>query len=97
MRRSGPKLPRPRLPRRDRGVLKDEEVVPWSVADRIGVAAAWFCGLLLIAISAAIVIYMLVRGLQYVNLDAIGQHPVVLSTTRSPARAAATSIRSRAR
>jgi phosphate transport system permease protein len=78
-----PKLPRPRLPRRDRGVLKDEEVVPWSVGDRIGVAAAWFCGLLLCAIAGSIVIYMLVRGLQYVNLDAIGQHPVVLSTTES--------------
>jgi phosphate transport system permease protein len=78
-----PKLPRPRLPRRDRGILRDEEVVPWSVGDRIGVAAAWFCGLLLCAIAGSIVIYMLVRGLQYVNLDAIGQHPVVLSTTES--------------
>jgi phosphate transport system permease protein len=78
-----PKLPRPRLPRRNRGVLKDEEVVPWSVGDRIGVAAAWFCGLLLCAIAGSIVTYMLVRGLQYVNLDAIGQHPVVLSTTES--------------
>jgi phosphate transport system permease protein len=43
--------------------------------------AAWICGLLLIAISAAIVIYMLIRGLQYVNLSAIGEHPLVQSTT----------------
>jgi phosphate transport system permease protein len=78
-----PKLPRPRLPRRNRGILKDEEVVPWSIGDRIGVAAAWFSGLLLCAIAGSIVIYMLVRGLQYVNLDALGQHPVVLSTTQS--------------
>lgn len=78
-----PNLPRPRLPRRDRGVLKDEEVVPWSIGDRIGVAAAWFSGLMLCAIAGAIVIYMLVRGLQYVNLAAIGHHPVVLSTTES--------------
>jgi phosphate transport system permease protein len=78
-----PKLPRPRLPRRNRGVLKDEEVVPWSIGDRIGVVAAWFSGLLLCAIAGSIVIYMLVRGLQYVNLDALGQHPVVLSTTQS--------------
>jgi phosphate transport system permease protein len=77
------RLPRPRLPRRDRGVLKEEEVVPWSVVDRIGVAAAWFCGVLLCAIAGSIVIYMLVRGIQYVNLDAIGQHPIVLSTTQS--------------
>ena len=78
-----PKLPRPLLPRRNRGILKDEEVVPWSIGDRIGVAAAWFSGLLLCAIAGSIVIYMLVRGLQYVNLDALGQHPVVLSTTES--------------
>jgi phosphate transport system permease protein len=76
-----PKLPR--FPRRNRGALKDEEVVPWSVVDRIGVAAAWFSGLLLCTIAGSILLYMLVRGLQYVNLDAIGQHPVVLSTTQS--------------
>jgi phosphate transport system permease protein len=78
-----PRLPRPRLPRRDRGVLKAEEVVPWSVGDRIGLAAAWFCGLLLCVIAGSIVIYMLVRGLQYLSLDALFQHPVILSTTQS--------------
>jgi phosphate transport system permease protein len=78
-----PKLPRPRLPRRDRNLLKDKELVAWSTLDKLGLAAAWFCGLLLIAISASIVLYMLVRGLQYVNLGAITQHPVVLSTTES--------------
>jgi phosphate transport system permease protein len=51
--------------------------------DRLGVAAAWFSGLLLCAIAASIVIYMLIRGLQYVQLDALGQHPIVLSTTES--------------
>jgi phosphate transport system permease protein len=71
------------LPRRDRDLLKDEELVAWSTLDKLGLAAAWFCGLLLIAISASIVLYMLVRGLQYVNLGAITQHPVVLSTTES--------------
>jgi len=75
-----PKLPRPR---RDRGVLREEEVVPWSVGDRIGVAAAWFCGLLLCAIAAAIVLYMLVRGLQYLSVGALFEHPVILSTTQS--------------
>jgi phosphate transport system permease protein len=77
-----PKLPRPRIPRRERDVLSPEEMVPWSALDRLGVAAAWFCGLMLCAIAGAIVIYMLVRGLQYVNLGAIGQHPVVQSTTQ---------------
>jgi phosphate transport system permease protein len=78
----GPKLPRPKLPwRREKGVLADEEVVPWAIWDRLGLAAAWFCGLLLIAISAAIVLYMLIRGLQYLSLGALFEHPVILSTT----------------
>jgi phosphate transport system permease protein len=77
-----PQLPRPKLPwRRDKPVLADEEVVPWSTLDRLGVAAAWFCGLLLCALAGSIVLYMLIRGIQYVKLDAIGQHPVVQSTT----------------
>jgi phosphate transport system permease protein len=78
-----PKLPRPRLPRRDRDLLKDEEIVPWSVGDRIGLAAAWFCGLLLCVIAGSIVIYMLVRGLQYLSLAALFEHPTILSTTVS--------------
>jgi phosphate transport system permease protein len=77
-----PKLPRPNLPwRREKGVLSDEEVVPWAIWDRLGLAAAWFCGLLLIAISASIVLYMLFRGLQYVQFKALWQHPIVESTT----------------
>jgi phosphate transport system permease protein len=64
-------------------VLREEEVVPWSVGDRIGLAAAWFCGLLLCAIAGAIVIYMLVRGLQYLSIGALFEHPVILSTTVS--------------
>jgi phosphate transport system permease protein len=83
LRRSGfraPKLPRPRF-RRDRPVDPDQLKVAWSPIDRIGVALCWICGLLLIAISAAIVIYMLVRGLQYVSISAIGEHPIVQSTT----------------
>ena len=76
-----PNLPRPKLPRRNRGLLKEDEVVPWPIWDKLGLAAAWFCGIMLCAIAGAIVIYMLVRGLQYVNLSAIGEHPVVGSTT----------------
>jgi phosphate transport system permease protein len=78
-----PKLPRPRLPRRDRDLLQDHEIVPWSIWDKIGVGAAWFCGLLLCAIAASIVLYMLIRGLQYVSLSALFEHPMILSTTQS--------------
>jgi phosphate transport system permease protein len=79
------RLPRPRLPRRDKPLLKDEEIVPWGFWDRVGLAAAWTMGLLLCAIAAAIVIYMLVRGLQFVTIDAIGEHPIVGSTTEAGA------------
>ena len=78
-----PKMPRPRLPHRNRELLSDDEIVPWSILDKLGLAAAWFCGLLLCAIAGSIVIYMLVRGIQYVKLDALFEHPVVLSTTKS--------------
>jgi phosphate transport system permease protein len=78
-----PKLPRPRLPRRNRDLLKEHEIVPWSIWDKLGVGAAWFCGLLLCAIAGSIVIYMLVRGLQYVSISALFEHPVILSTTES--------------
>jgi phosphate transport system permease protein len=47
----------------------------WSVGDRIGVGLAWAAGLLLCAIAAAIVLYMLVRGLQYLSLDEMFSHP----------------------
>jgi phosphate transport system permease protein len=47
----------------------------WRTRDRIGVAAAWFCGLALIAVAGAILIYMLVQGIKYVNLDVLIQHP----------------------
>jgi phosphate transport system permease protein len=83
-----PKVPRPRLPgggRRGKKheVLKAEEMVAWSPLDRLGVAACWAAGLLLCAIAGAIVIYMLVRGLQSLNLDALWDRPEVFSTTEA--------------
>lgn len=71
----------PKLPRRDRDLLREEEIVPWSWFDKLGVVAAWAAGLLLCAIAGAIVIYMLVRGFQYVKLDALFESPTVASTT----------------
>ena len=77
-----PQIKLPKLPsiRRD-GPLKEEETVAWGLIDRLGVAACWACGLLLCAIAFSIVIYMLVRGLQYVSIDALGKHPLVGETT----------------
>lgn len=47
----------------------------WSVGDRVGLAAAWGAGLLLCLIAASIVLYMLFRGIQYLNLELIFSHP----------------------
>lgn len=47
----------------------------WPLRDRIGLWLCWGAGILLCLIAAAIVVYMLVRGLQYVRLDLIFSHP----------------------
>ena len=39
----------------------------WSLRDRLGLAFAWFLGLLFCAICAAIVIYLLVQGIRYLG------------------------------
>lgn len=47
----------------------------WSLGDRIGLAAAWGAGIMLCLIAAAIVVYMLFRGLQYLDLGLIFSRP----------------------
>ena len=79
------KIPRPRLPWRDQSLLSDEEIVPWALRDKLGLAAAWFSGLLLCAIAGSIVVYMAVRGIQFINLDSIWSSPIVGSTTETGA------------
>jgi phosphate transport system permease protein len=44
--------------------------------DRAGLWACWAAGGLICLVTAAIVIYMLVRGLQYVRPDLIFSHPL---------------------
>lgn len=82
-----PQLRRPHLPSR-KPVDLNQETVAWSPVDRLGVVACWVSGLLLCAIAGSIVIYLFVRGIQYVSLDAIGQHPVVGETTEAGASTA---------
>jgi phosphate transport system permease protein len=49
----------------------------WSLGDKIGVAMAWASGILLCLVAAAIVIYMLFRGLQYLSASLLVSHPEV--------------------
>ena len=47
----------------------------WRWGDRLVLAAAWTSGILLCAIAAAIVLYMGVRGIQYLRPDLIFSRP----------------------
>jgi phosphate transport system permease protein len=47
----------------------------WPLLDRIGLGLCWAAGILLCLIAAAIVIYMFVRGTQYLSLDLITSRP----------------------
>jgi phosphate transport system permease protein len=67
--------------RRDRPLLSGDEIVSWSFFDRVGLVCAWGAGLLLCALAASILIFMLVKGLQFINLDQLGQSPIVGETT----------------
>jgi phosphate transport system permease protein len=56
---------------------KVERSASWRLTDRIGLAFAWFLGLLFCTIAAAIVIYLLIQGLRYVSPSLLVTHPKV--------------------
>lgn len=47
----------------------------WSIGDRIGLAAAWVCGISLCVIASAIVLFMAWKGLQYLHVDMLFTSP----------------------
>jgi phosphate transport system permease protein len=57
-------------------VMRPPEGSSWSRGDKIGVALSWGAGILLCLIAAAIVLYMLFRGLQYVSFTLLSSHPL---------------------
>jgi phosphate transport system permease protein len=57
-------------------VGRPPEESSWSRGDKVGVALAWGAGILLCVIAAAIVLYMLFRGLQYVSFSLLSTHPL---------------------
>jgi len=54
-----------------------ESTATWSRADRIGLALCWAAGIALCLIAAAIVLYMAVRGIQYLRPQLLVDRPVV--------------------
>jgi phosphate transport system permease protein len=57
-------------------VSRPPEGSSWSRGDKVGVILAWGAGILLCAIAAAIVLYMLFRGLQYMSFTLLSSHPL---------------------
>ncbi len=53
-----------------------DAVAAWPLRDRIGYRLAWAAGISLCAVAAAIMVYMAVRGLQYLSLDLFVSHPL---------------------
>ena len=47
----------------------------WPLADRLGLAACWVAGGLLCLIAGAIVVYMLVKGVQYLRPELLWSRP----------------------
>jgi phosphate transport system permease protein len=62
----------PTAPSVDRAV---EEGPSWSRLDKAAVVAAWAAGISLCLIAGSIVIYMGIRGVQYLQLDLLTTHP----------------------
>lgn len=52
----------------------------WRLTDRLGLAFAWFLGLLFCAIALAIVVFMAIQGLRYLSPSLIVTNPVVGAT-----------------
>jgi phosphate transport system permease protein len=52
-----------------------ESTRKWRTGDRIGLALCWAAGGALCLVAGAIVIYMMVRGLQYLTPDLVFSHP----------------------
>jgi phosphate transport system permease protein len=48
----------------------------WRPLDRIGLALCWGAGVFLCLVAGGIVIFMLVRGIQYLSLDLVFSHPL---------------------
>ncbi len=54
-----------------------ESSASWRLGDRLGLAFAWFLGLLFCAICAGIVLYLLIQGVRYLSPDLLWTNPKV--------------------
>jgi phosphate transport system permease protein len=54
-----------------------DEGPSWSRIDKLAVVGAWAAGLTLCLIAGSILVYMAVRGFQYLDISLLTEHPVV--------------------
>jgi phosphate transport system permease protein len=54
-----------------------ESSTTWPLADRLGLALCWAAGLFLTLAAAGIVVYMGVKGIQYLRIGLLFEHPSV--------------------
>jgi phosphate transport system permease protein len=54
---------------------------PWRLTDRVGLAFAWFLGLLFCAVAAALVIFFLVQGIHFLRPSLFVSNPSATPTT----------------
>ena len=54
----------------------------WRWTDRLGLAFAWFLGLVFLAVTAGIVLYMMVQGIRFVRPELFVTHPAAGVTER---------------
>jgi phosphate transport system permease protein len=54
-----------------------ESSASWRLSDRLGLAFAWFVGLLFCAICAGIVLYLVIQGIRYLSPDLLWTNPKV--------------------
>jgi phosphate transport system permease protein len=47
----------------------------WRWTDRLGLAFAWFLGILFLAVTAGLVLYLMVQGIRYVRPELFVTHP----------------------
>jgi phosphate transport system permease protein len=65
----------PPLPDAPRPSPRGDSIRSWKLRHRLAFVACWACGLALCAVTAAIVIYMGVRGVQYLNPELLFSRP----------------------
>lgn len=70
-----PEQPPQQHPAPLRPAPRGDSIRNWRWSHRLAFASAWACGIALCLVAAAIVVYMAVRGLQYLNVHLLTSRP----------------------